>query len=55
MKLLGARWAMCSLGLGLLIPCSSFASGLQTLEQGTWDMGRAVVGAMSAADSATTS
>jgi long-chain fatty acid transport protein len=30
------------------------AAGFQTLEQGTWDMGRAVTGAASAADSAAT-
>ena len=54
MKLLGARRAISGLGLGLLIPCSSFAAGLQSVEQGTWDMGRAVVGAMSAGDSAAT-
>ena len=38
----------------LLFPASSRAAGLQTLEQGTWELGRAMVGATSAADSAAT-
>ena len=40
--------------VGLLHPAALRAAGLQTLEQGTWEMGRAMVGAGSAADSAAT-
>jgi long-chain fatty acid transport protein len=40
--------------LVVLQPGDSSAGGLQTLEQGTWDMGRALVGSPSAADSAAT-
>ena len=39
----------------LLAPGLAQAAGFQTLEQGTWDMGRAMVGFASAADSAATS
>ena len=38
----------------LALPASVVAAGFQTLEQGTSDMGRAIVGAASIADSATT-
>jgi long-subunit fatty acid transport protein len=43
-----------SLALLLLVTRGAYAAGFQTLEQGIWDMGRAVVGAASAADSAAT-
>lgn len=39
----------------LAAPATLCAAGLQTIEQGTWDMGRAMVGFASAADSAATS
>ncbi|MBW2282830.1 MAG: outer membrane protein transport protein, partial [Deltaproteobacteria bacterium] len=39
---------------GLLLPGASHGAGLQTLEQGTWDIGRAGVGGVTAADSAAT-
>ncbi len=39
----------------LAAPATLFAAGFQTIEQGTWDMGRAMVGFASAADSAATS
>lgn len=42
------------LALLLLTPCGAFAGGFQSVEQGTWDIGRATVGAASAADSAAT-
>ena len=48
------RIATCAL-LALLIPQTARAAGgFQSVEQGTWDMGRATVGAASAADSAAT-
>ena len=40
--------------LGVLAPSGAVAGGFQSIEQGTWDIGRAVVGATSAADSAAT-
>ena len=40
--------------LGLLAPSGALAAGFQSIEQGTWDIGRALVGAASAADSAAT-
>ena len=40
--------------MGLLAPSGALAAGFQSIEQGTWDMGRALVGAVSAADSAAT-
>ncbi len=39
----------------LATPATLYAAGFQTIEQGTWDMGRAMVGFASAADSAATS
>ncbi len=39
----------------LAAPTTLCAAGLQTIEQGTWDMGRGMVGFASAADSAATS
>jgi long-chain fatty acid transport protein len=39
----------------LAAPATLCASGFQTIEQGTWDMGRGMVGFASAADSAATS
>ena len=42
------------LALGLLAPSGALAAGFQSIEQGTWDIGRALVGAASAADSAAT-
>ncbi len=39
----------------LTAPTALCAAGLQTIEQGTWDMGRGMVGFASAADSAATS
>ncbi len=38
----------------LLLPAASHAAGLQSVEQGTWDIGRAAVGSASAAGSAAT-
>lgn len=43
-----------SLAVWLVSAASAHAGGLQTLEQGTWDMGRAMVGSSVAADSAAT-
>ena len=40
--------------VGMLLPGTGLGAGLQTLEQGTWDLGRAMVGAVTAADSAAT-
>lgn len=51
MKLLRS---VCGLVVGLLAPYTALAAGFQTLEQGTWDVGRAVVGSAVAADSAAT-
>ncbi len=42
------------LALGLLAPSGALAAEFQSLEQGTWDIGRAVVGAAAATDSAAT-
>ncbi len=38
----------------VLVPGTGYGAGLQTLEQGTWDIGRGMVGAVTAADSAAT-
>ena len=43
-----------SCAVSLVAAGAAHAGGLQTLEQGTWDMGRAMVGAGVAADSAAT-
>ncbi len=45
---------MIGLALLLVAPGGAHAAGFQSVEQGTWDMGRALVGAASAADSAAT-
>ncbi len=45
---------MIGLALSLVAPTGAHAAGFQSIEQGTWDIGRAVVGATSAADSAAT-
>ncbi len=45
---------MIGLVLSLAAPTGAHAGGFQSIEQGTWDIGRALVGAASAADSAAT-
>ncbi len=47
-------WKAGCLGLAMLVPGFAFGAGFQIGEQGTWDMGRALVGSATAADSAAT-
>jgi long-chain fatty acid transport protein len=47
-------WSATTIGVVLALPLSAGAAGFQTLEQGTNDMGRAMVGMAAIADSAAT-